>query len=595
MASGQAAGPSLFVTLDAKAVMDQMKASPFLLAQQQRADAAARSESPTRRVPATGTTPVPPTPAGTASLSPAASLATLMSGLTLQSAAGPASPAYSSSHASLADAMDSCFSVDALAGSGSDLSHAGSMELPPALQALLQQQAQQRTGHAISLAEPARAGTSSLLSSGTLSAPASPPRPEERQRSAFSGFAAASAAGSQALPLEVQAYLQQQQQQQEEEQQRSAAAVAVAAAAVAAQEQQAALGWTPAGSDTAQGAEGYTGGNADQTWAAASPGMAAFQSAIYGWGGQPLPAEQAAAAAGAPYGTLPQALFSLQLPQRLQLQALLAQQQQLLQQQQQQAYVCGAGFCPPGMPQPSTYALRRAAQAPQDPPETLLGPHGRYQPYCKQFITPELNNAAQHVLCTVKMLQCIDGSRASRRDSKRFFCSLKEVSKVVGDARCLIVAPDVQPSSTAAINPVRALQRILNDAQCFGVPVVFALSRRGIGQVFGRDKAMSIVALMRLDGLEPHMSSMMEAAAQGRLAYLNRRDATVLPLETRLLGATSSANLAPAQSLPSPQAVLGGAMPQWLQTLQEQALGTAASLPAALPSLPSMPSVPSGW
>lgn len=43
-----------------------------------------------------------------------------------------------------------------------------------------------------------------------------------------------------------------------------------------------------------------------------------------------------------------------------------------------------------------------------------------------------------------------------------------------------------------------------------------ALSGRPFGhvQVFGRDKAMSIVALMRLDGLEPHLASMMEAAAQ---------------------------------------------------------------------------------
>ena len=258
------------------------------------------------------------------------------------------------------------------------------------------------------------------------------------------------------------------------------------------------------------------------------------------------------------------------------------------------------------MAQPSNYALRRAAQAPQDPPETLLGPHGRYQPYCKQvrvaagraaaqqahalhnnllscwarhvpallrcachamhtcppppnrapsmlrmhcmcckhacqpsqihlgiaqlttqycpthtlleccarlllpplqFITPELNNAAQNVLCQVKMLQarpqapataapayapacsvaqrgrrcaclhaccttffatpvrfpgpaaranhqpppalpsvcpvqCIDGARASRRDSKRFFCSLKEVR----GSRSMVSSPN-KPAS----------------------------------------------------------------------------------------------------------------------------------------------------
>ena len=82
----------MFVTLDAEAVMEHIKASPFLLAQQRLAGAPACGESPTHRSAATGTTPVPPTPAGTASLSPAApldSLTTLMTGLSLHSAAAP--------------------------------------------------------------------------------------------------------------------------------------------------------------------------------------------------------------------------------------------------------------------------------------------------------------------------------------------------------------------------------------------------------------------------------------------------------------------------------------------------------------------------
>ena len=61
-------------------------------------------------------------------------------------------------------------------------------------------------------------------------------------------------------------------------------------------------------------------------------------------------------------------------------------------------------------------------------------------------------------------------------------CAL-QVGKVVASAQCLIVAPDICVSSTAHINPVRALQRILHDAALHGVPVVFALSRKGIGQV----------------------------------------------------------------------------------------------------------------
>ncbi len=222
------------------------------------------------------------------------------------------------------------------------------MELPPALQALLQQLPQQRSGHAMAAAESAGAGNSALLGSGAPSTPASPPTNGSSQHGALSGLEAAAAAGSQALPLEVQAYLQQEQQEQQQQQ----AAAAVAAVAAAAQEQQAALGWAPAGGTGAQGAEGFAGCDATQAWPANSASVAAFQSSVYGWGGQPLPVEQAAAAAAVTHGTLPQALFSLQLPQCLQLQVLLAQQQ-LQQQQQQQAYACGAGFGQPGMPQAS--------------------------------------------------------------------------------------------------------------------------------------------------------------------------------------------------------------------------------------------------
>lgn len=215
------------------------------------------------------------------------------------------------------------------------------MEL--SIHALLQQHAQQRSGRAMSQAEPAGAGHSALLGSGAPSAPASPPKVSSSWH--FSGFAAAAAACSQALPLEVQAYLQQQEQ---ERHQQAAAAVAAATAA-AAQEQQAALGWAPASGTSAQGCDSYTDGGANQAWPAANPGIAAFQSAVYGWGGEPLAVEQQAAAVAA-HGTLPQALFSLQLPQRLQLQALLGQQQQLLLQQ---ACAGGAAYCPPGMAQAS--------------------------------------------------------------------------------------------------------------------------------------------------------------------------------------------------------------------------------------------------
>jgi ribosomal protein L7Ae-like RNA K-turn-binding protein len=103
---------------------------------------------------------------------------------------------------------------------------------------------------------------------------------------------------------------------------------------------------------------------------------------------------------------------------------------------------------------------------------------------------------------------------------KRFFCSLKEVSKVVyRGCQAIIVAPDIKPSTTANIKPVRLLHSILQAATDSGVPVIFALSRRGIGRVFGRDKSMSIVAVMMIDGVEREFADMLLYAAEGRKEY----------------------------------------------------------------------------
>lgn len=163
---------------------------------------------------------------------------------------------------------------------------------------------------------------------------------------------------------------------------------------------------------------------------------------------------------------------------------------------------------------------------PEEPQEVLVGIQGLYQPYCEQVISNTLNDAATSALATIRHLQAQDAVCGMPVSAKRYFCSLKEVSKVVYNTRCLIVAPDVRVSSTANINPVRALQRILRDAEAGGIPIVFALSRRGIGQVFGRDKSMSIVALMQLEGLETEYQVMVEEAIKGRHLHMQHRSAT---------------------------------------------------------------------
>jgi len=155
--------------------------------------------------------------------------------------------------------------------------------------------------------------------------------------------------------------------------------------------------------------------------------------------------------------------------------------------------------------------------------ECLTGIDGAYQSYCRQVINNEINVAALRMLAHVKAAQLTDSPAISRLIGKRYFCSLKEVSKVVGASRMLLIAPDVRPSITAHIKPVRLLQMVMAAADAAGVPYVFCLSRRGIGQIFGRDKSMSIVAVMHVDGVENEYVTLLEQGAQGRELYAAHR------------------------------------------------------------------------
>lgn len=156
------------------------------------------------------------------------------------------------------------------------------------------------------------------------------------------------------------------------------------------------------------------------------------------------------------------------------------------------------------------------------PHEHLVGIYGEYQPYCHQIITEDLNKTASKILSIIKDLQSSDSFNASQIGGfrgRRYFCSLKEVSKVVHKARLLIVAPNVRPSHLAQIKPVHVLERVLSCADAAGVPYVFALSRKGIGQVFGKDKNMSIVAVMGIDQIEQDFAMLLEQSRIGREVY----------------------------------------------------------------------------
>eukprot|EP00887_Chlorella_sp_A99_P007103 scaffold2.g7103.t1 len=243
-----------------------------------------------------------------------------------------------------------------------------------------------------------------------------------------------------------------------------------------------------------------------------------------------------APSAAAPHHGLQQAAAPPQAWQPAQTECLSeALRQQLLLQQQQQQLALWRQHCQQlghlGAPSAAAphHGLQQAAAPPQawQPAQTecLVGAGGASQSYCTQVITPELNDAALHMLRTLRCAHLAEAPLGGRALGKRFVCSIKEVLKVAHCARAIIVAPDVRYSPTAVIDPVRLLQCILRKAQDAGVPVVFALSRRGIGQVFGPDKNISVVAVMRAEHCEPALEAMLALAAAGRARYAAARGA----------------------------------------------------------------------
>lgn len=162
-------------------------------------------------------------------------------------------------------------------------------------------------------------------------------------------------------------------------------------------------------------------------------------------------------------------------------------------------------------------------------PELMVGMDGMYESYCKQIITPALNVATTAALERMRDVQQeLEASMLGQPGvtkaniPRKFFCSLKEVSKVAKVCKLLVVAPDIKPSATAHIKPVKMLNALIEDADSAGVPYVFALSRKGIGQIFGKDKNMSIMALMDLDPIKAEVELMLVEASLGRRLWAEK-------------------------------------------------------------------------
>eukprot|EP00879_Flechtneria_rotunda_P009717 GHRR01010166.1.p1 GENE.GHRR01010166.1~~GHRR01010166.1.p1 ORF type:complete len:336 (+),score=105.56 GHRR01010166.1:396-1403(+) len=152
-------------------------------------------------------------------------------------------------------------------------------------------------------------------------------------------------------------------------------------------------------------------------------------------------------------------------------------------------------------------------------PVTYVGPNAAVQSYCKQEISLELNTAVTTLLTTVKGFQ--DRAMAKnpvKANMRRWYvCGLREVRKAIksGKAKAVLLAPNIeQVEAEGGLND--SVEDILSLCRVDKVPVVFALSRKKMGEVYGFRKRMSAIALLDVNGIQELFNQVSQLAEEGR-------------------------------------------------------------------------------
>jgi selenocysteine insertion sequence-binding protein 2 len=105
---------------------------------------------------------------------------------------------------------------------------------------------------------------------------------------------------------------------------------------------------------------------------------------------------------------------------------------------------------------------------------------------------------------------------------KRYYvCGLREVCKAIkgGKAVAVLLAPNIeQNEAEGGLND--SVQDIITACSASSVPVVFALSRKKMGEVYGFRKRMSAIALLDVSAVQDVMQTMLRLAEEGRRSWV---------------------------------------------------------------------------
>ncbi|KAI3430276.1 hypothetical protein D9Q98_004872 [Chlorella vulgaris] len=145
-----------------------------------------------------------------------------------------------------------------------------------------------------------------------------------------------------------------------------------------------------------------------------------------------------------------------------------------------------------------------------------------------QVVDPQLDAMCHTLLKLLRQHDHMERRAAARWEAagfatppRRLVGGLREVRKAVhsGTAVAVVVAVDIQETSLRAGQPGAEVAETCQLAEARGIPVVFALSRVGLGSIFGASKRMSAVAMVNVSGLEQHLAALLHLAGMARYQF----------------------------------------------------------------------------
>jgi len=139
-------------------------------------------------------------------------------------------------------------------------------------------------------------------------------------------------------------------------------------------------------------------------------------------------------------------------------------------------------------------------------PKCYTGEGASVERYVDHIITTEINATAtsllEKLIAWQERTRQMDPMNAKRK--RRIVCGMREATKSVslGKVKGIIVAPNIQPIKMSPNETTYPIDQIIQSCKSSQVPVIFALTRRKMGQLLGQRKTVSLFAILDVSGAE---------------------------------------------------------------------------------------------